>query len=208
MIRIKALLFDFDGVLADTEPFHWKAWLEVLAPYSPDLDWPTYERVCIGICDAEMRNIFSKLCRKHITPDDIRDLYAKKRQIFQDLTKDSGLVDSELVGMLAGLKGLDLAVVTSSNQAEVEPILQKSGLHSVLTTTVYGNDVQRYKPFPDPYLLAMHRLQVEPSESVVYEDSATGIRSGKDAGCRVVEVKNPLELRRLVRSTLEGSCDF
>lgn len=208
MISIKALLFDFDGVLADTEPFHWKAWLEVLEPYSPELDWATYERICIGISDVEMRSTFSQLCGKRITMDEIRDLYPQKRKIFQELTLSSALIDGALVAMLGKLRGVDMAVVTSSNQAEVEPILWQAGLLGILKATVYGNDVQRYKPFPDPYLLAMQRLQVEPSESVVFEDSATGIRSGKEAGCRVVEVKNPQELPMLVRATMDGRFDF
>ncbi len=202
MIPVKALLFDFDGVLADTESYHLRAWLEALGPHSPDLDWETYQRVCIGVSDIEMCHIFSKLCREPITPDEIKDLYPLKRNLFQALTASTDMIDARLVAKLAGLKGVLLAVVTSSNQAEVEPILRQAKLLATLNTVVYGNDVKRHKPHPEPYLLALERLGVGASEAVVFEDSASGIHSGRDAGCRVVKVREPRELPGLIQATL------
>ena len=208
MNDIKALLFDFDGVLADTERFHWRAWLEVLTPYSPELDWATYERLCIGISDVEMRFTFSQLCGKSVTPDEIRDLYPQKRKVFQALTDHETLVDEQVVRLLASLPDVDLAVVTSSNQAEVEPILRHAMLLGSLNTVVYGNQVTHYKPNPEPYLLALERLGVEAHQAVVFEDSAAGIRSGKDAGCRVVEVKAPKDLPGLIEDVLFDGFNF
>lgn len=208
MISIKALLFDFDGVLANTEPLHWKAWLETLAPYSPVLDWNTYERVCIGVSEMEMQKLFCTFCEKPIAPGEVKALYPKKRKIFQALTATADLVDDRVVAMLARLANLQLAVVTSSNRLEVEPLLRQANLLSVLNTVVYGNDVKRYKPCPDPYLLAVERLHVAPSESVVFEDSAAGIQSGKAAGCRVVEVKECSQLPELIEAVLSDGSDF
>jgi HAD superfamily hydrolase (TIGR01509 family) len=202
VILLKALLFDFDGVLADTEPLHWRAWHEVLAPYSPDLDWATYERRCVGTSDIQMLKFFSEITRKPVTVDEVRALYPQKRKIFQALATARPIVDEGLVQLLAGLKGLSLAVVTSSNQIEVEPILSRAGLLDVLSTVVYGNDVTHYKPDPEPYQLALARLGVRPSEAIVFEDSASGIRSGLDAGCRVVTVPAPADLPGLVETAL------
>lgn len=208
MIPIKSLLFDFDGVLADTESFHWRAWRETLAPHSPELDWQTYQRLCIGVSDVEMRNIFCQLCRTPISSDEVLALYPLKRQVFQFLTSGANMIDGSLVAMLRGLDGLRLGVVTSSNIAEVEPILRQARLLDALGTVVYGNDVGRYKPDPEPYLLALERLDVEPTEAVVFEDSASGIRSAQDAGCRVVKVGEPSQLPGLIRTALSGGCDF
>ena len=150
MAHFKAFLFDFDGVIADTEPIHWRAWQEVLAPYAPDLDWGTYQRRCIGISDIEMLHVFSDITRKAITTDEVRALYPQKRKIFQALATAHPIVDERVVELLSGLNGTRLAVVTSSNQAEVEPILTQAGLLSVLSAVVYGNDVTHYKPHPEP----------------------------------------------------------
>jgi HAD superfamily hydrolase (TIGR01509 family) len=200
--HFKAFLFDFDGVIADTEPFHWRAWQQVLAPYSPDLDWETYQRHCIGISDVKMLSVFSEITKKSITMDEVRSLYPQKRKIFQLLATAQPIVDERLVELLSGLNDRQLAVVTSSNQAEVEPILMQAGLLNVLGTVVYGNDVTHYKPHPEPYQLALARLGVAPPEAVVFEDSAAGVRSGLDAGCHVVTVKAPEDLVELVEATL------
>lgn len=202
MIQYKAFLFDFDGVLADTEPLHWRAWHEVLEPYSPELDWETYQRRCVGTSDVEMLQFFSEIARKPTTVDEVRALYPQKRNLFQAFARARPIVDEALVQMLAGLKGLSLAVVTSSNQVEVEPILRRAGLLDVLDTVVYGNDVTHYKPHPEPYQIALARLGVEPSEAVVFEDSASGIRSASEAGCRVVTVSAPSDLLGLVETEL------
>lgn len=97
---------------------------------------------------------------------------------------------------------MSLGVVTSSNQLEVEPILRQAGLLDVLGTVVYGNDVTHYKPHPEPYQIALERLGVAPSEATVFEDSASGIRSASDAGCRVVTVNAPVDLLGLVETAL------
>ena len=136
------------------------------------------------------------------------DLYPLKRKLFQSMTTTADMINDGLVAQLAGLKGVGLAVVTSSNQAEVEPILRQAKLLGVLRTVVYGNDVKRYKPHPEPYLLALERLAVSAAEAVVFEDSASGMRSGRDAGCRVVEVKDPKALPGLIEATLSDGSDF
>jgi HAD superfamily hydrolase (TIGR01509 family) len=202
VVSTKAFLFDFDGVLADTEPLHWKAWREVLAPYSPDLDWETYLRLCVGTSDVQMLQFFSEITRKPVTVDELRALYPKKRKIFEALAEAQPIVDADLVRLLAGLKGLLLGVVTSSNQVEVEPILRRAGLLDLLGTVIYGNDVAHHKPHPEPYQTALGRLGVGPSEATVFEDSASGIRSATEAGCHVVTVDAPADLPSLVTTEL------
>jgi HAD superfamily hydrolase (TIGR01509 family) len=202
VIPVKAFLFDFDGVLADTEPLHWTAWLEVLGPYSPDLDWETYQRRCVGTSDIEMLQFFSEITAIPVTTDELKALYPQKRNIFQALATVRPIIDEDLVRMLASVNGLSLGVVTSSNQAEVEPILKQAGLLEVLDTVVYGNDVTHYKPHPEPYQIALARLGVEPSEAIVFEDSASGIRSASEAGCHVVTVHAPADLPGLVEAVL------
>jgi HAD superfamily hydrolase (TIGR01509 family) len=149
-----------------------------------------------------MLQFFSQISRKSVTTDEVRALYPQKRQVFQALAIAQPIVDECLVRFLAGLKGPQLGVVTSSNQVEVEPILRRAGLLNILNTVVYGNHVTHYKPHPEPYQMALARLGVEPAEAIVFEDSASGIRSGLDAGCRVVTVNAPTDLIGLVAAAL------
>jgi len=200
----KALLFDFDGVIADTEPFHWQAWCEALASFSPELDWDTYRHRCVGTSDVQMLRFFTEITAIPTTVDEIRSLYPLKRKLFHSLTSSQSIIDDRLVTFLAGLRNLQLAVVTSSNQVEVEPILEQAGLLSVLNTVVYGNNVTRYKPHPEPYEIALARVGVQASEAVVFEDSPAGIRSGLEANCRVVTVRAPAELLGLVQNVVSG----
>lgn len=176
----------------------------MLEPFAPDLDWETYQRYCVGISDLRMLQFFCQIAKKPVTTDEVLALYPQKRKIFQELAMTRSIVDERLVHLLRGLRGLQLAVVTSSSQVEVEPILKIAGLLDVLSTVVYGNNVTNYKPHPEPYQLALARLQIQPSEAIVFEDSASGIRSGLDAGCRVVTVNSPVDLLALVEDTLAG----
>lgn len=204
---IRALLFDFDGVLADTEPFHWRAWREIVSPFGIDLDWETFQGTCIGVTDSAMLIKLCALGSKHVTPDELRAHYPQKRKVFHDLVDGRPLIPPDLVALLRSLPQYRLGVVTSSTQAEIESILKREQLLQVLGTVVYGNDVSRHKPDPEPYLVAMQRLGVAACNTIVFEDSAAGIQSAREAGCRVVQVCEVAQVAALVRAELGENFD-
>jgi len=197
-----AVLFDFDGVLADTEPYHWRAWREVLRPFGIELDWETFERTCIGVSDLAMLSGLCALSSRIVTPDQLRAQYPLKRKIFHGLVEGRSIIGEDIIDTVNSLHDKLLAVVTSSNRAEIEPILNNSGILRSLNTVVYGNDVRHYKPHPEPYLLAVERLGVKADRAVVFEDSAAGIQSARAAGCQVVKIESVSQLPRLVRAFL------
>src|SRR5271157_279878 len=133
---VRALIFDFDGVLADTEPLHWRAWREVLKPFGIELDWATFQGMCIGISDSAMLNELCALATKPVTPDELRAHYPQKRKLFLALIDGRPLIDPSLIAVLKSLTWLCLGVVTSSNQIEVEPILLQHKLLEHLSTVV------------------------------------------------------------------------
>src|ERR1035438_9131611 len=204
MTDLQALLFDFDGVLADTEPLHWRSWASVLAPLGIDLTWQTYQERCIGVSDSNMAASFEAVSGVHLSMDQLRALYPLKRKAFADEAQSVDLVSDELLELIKSLDYLQLGVVTSSNRAEIEPILQREKILAFLDVVVYGNDVKRYKPDPEPYLLALERLGVAGGRAVVFEDSVAGLESARSAGCRVVPVRHPGEVVDLVRGVLAG----
>ena len=196
-----AVLFDFDGVLVDSEPVHHAAWQTVLAPYAIALSWEDYERRCIGVSDRAM---IQELCDIAGRPDAFDALwsdYPRKRAMVRErmVTAPPSFADSiALVHELAA--HVPLAVVTSSARVEVEPVLERMGIHHRFTTCVFGDEVKRLKPDPEPYATAAARLNVK--RPLVIEDSGAGCASAKAAGFDFVRVTAAGAVAREVQAYL------
>jgi beta-phosphoglucomutase len=204
MKQYEAVLFDFDGVLVDSEPIHHQCWQEILQPFGIELDWDTYRDNCIGITD---RTMLEFLCSRISPPLDIDLLwpeYPRKKLMFRERMLALDPIKPEVVELIHSLRSdFKVAVVTSSGQTEVEPLLAKAHLLGVLSTVVYGNDVTRHKPFPDPYLLAMERLGVATAFAI--EDSQAGLASAAAAGLDLIAVKDQAEMVGQVREFLAAA---
>jgi beta-phosphoglucomutase len=201
MPEFQAILFDFDGVLLDSEPVHCACWAEELAALGVTLTWDFYSRYCIGIDDRDMLKMMATQAEP---PRDWRDLWAcypAKKERFRARMITSPAFDPALSGLLAGLREhYRLAVVSSSSCSEIEPLLVAGGLRAHFDTVVGGEQVERHKPAPDPYLLAAERLGV--TRALVLEDSAAGIASGRAAGFEVLAVERPADVPGILRRRL------
>jgi beta-phosphoglucomutase len=201
MPEFQAILFDFDGVLLDSEPVHWACWAEELATLGLTLTWDFYRERCIGIDDREMLRMMASQADP---PRDWRDLWAlypAKKECFQARMIAHPAFDPALDCLLAHLhERYRLAVVSSSSCSEIEPLLIAGGLRAHFDTVVGGEQVSRHKPAPDPYLLAAQRLGV--TRALVLEDSPAGIASGQAAGFEVLAVARPPEVPELLREPL------
>jgi beta-phosphoglucomutase len=197
-----SVLFDFDGVLADTEPIHWSCWVETLTPLEIELPWDTYCANCIGVADRDMLVFLASLSTRPVEVDILRPLYATKKDLFRRRISETNPCCSETVELIRSLEGYRLAVVTSSGRLEVEPVLDRAGIRPYLGAMVFGDDVKRHKPAADPYLLAASRLGV--SRPLVVEDSPAGVASARAAGFDVVQVSSAAEVARVVKSALKA----
>jgi HAD superfamily hydrolase (TIGR01509 family) len=199
--KYDAVLFDFDGVLVDSEPVHFECWREILDGYGITLDWPTYCEQGIGISDRLMLQF---LCNQVDPPLAVERLiaeYPRKKQMFLDRMLGDPRITQEVRDLLEELSsGYKLAVVTSSGRTEVEPLLNAAGLLDFFHTGVYSQDVKRKKPEPDPYLLAVERLNA--SNALVVEDSDAGEASGRAAGLDVLRIRAAEEMVPRVRELL------
>ena len=196
----EAILFDFDGVLADSEPVHFECWQEILGSYGLHLDWKTYCAEGIGVSD---RKLLSLLCGRADPPVDVELLFAefpRKRDLFRARMLERQPFPAEVFELLRELRDYQLAVVTSSGQTEVEPILEKAGLRIFFDAAVYHGDTRQHKPAPDPYLLAVEKLAVRTALAV--EDSNAGEESARAAGLDVLRVRTPEEMPALLRQRL------
>ena len=198
-----AILFDFDGVLADTEPIHWACWAGVLEPLGVILTWEYYRDNCIGIDDREM---LRRMAACSDPPADWTSMWAqypKKKELFRARMLTTPPFLPELDSLLARLhREYKLAVVSSSSRTEIDPLLTAGGVRAHFDALVCSEDVprERLKPAPDPYLLAAERTGAR--RPLVVEDSAAGLASGRAAGFEVLAVKHAADLPALLEKGL------
>lgn len=197
-----AILFDFDGVLADTEPLHYLCWKEIIAPYGIDLAWETYSSSFIGVPDDLMLAEFCKQISPPVELRTLKDHSPRKRARFRELVLRELPFFAGCREFLDSLHATKLAVVTSSGRSEIEPALDRAGLLDCFATCVYGGDVRDQKPAPEPYLLAASRLKAQ--RPLVIEDSEAGVQSARAAGFDVIQVKSPSEVPAAVQTRLSA----
>lgn len=201
-----AILFDFDGVLADSEPLHCAAWADVLKPLGMSLDWESYRRYCIGIPDRQAAAYFCNLRQPPAAFDDVWALYPAKSRRFVELISSQPAISPAIIDMLNRLNGYQLGVVTATERALVEPSLIASGVRDRFAVVIGAEDVPNTKPEPDPYRLALERLGV--SHALAVEDSDTGEQSARAAGLDVVRVESPEQTPQAVLGRLGDSGDI
>jgi beta-phosphoglucomutase len=196
-----AILFDFDGVLADTEPIHFRCWSEIVEPYGIQLDWDFYQKECVGISD---RTFVERIAEQRVPPvpfDDIFSKYPYKKELFRTrITENLPFSDATRALIRELSDQYRLAVVSSSGRTEIEPALEMAGLRPFFHALVCGKEVPNLKPAPDPYLRAAELLGA--SNPLVVEDSESGVRSGLAAGFEVLRVSSPGTMAEEVRAKL------
>ena len=187
------MIFDLDGVLADSEGIHILAWEQIAREYRlsedrlPLHDW-------IGYADTE---IVKDVVRDHglsVTPE---DLLEHKRRIFRRLIAEQLEPIPGAVEALSELEPLPLGLATSSSRTEAELMLRILGITDRFRTVVTADEVKHSKPEPDSYLLAAEGLGITPEHCVAIEDSSSGVQSARAAGMIVLAVTNSLPSERL-----------
>jgi HAD superfamily hydrolase (TIGR01509 family) len=202
-MEFDAILFDFDGVLADTEPIHFACWAEALVPLGVTFDWDYFRDHCVGMDDRAMMHL---LAGRSDPPRDWETLWARypeKNGAFRSRTLSAPPFAPGLAEFLARLNGeYKLAVVTASARAEIEPLLAAGGLDRYFDALVCGREAGLHKPAPDPYLRAASLLDAK--KPLVVEDSAAGIASGRAAGFEVLAVASAARMMDAVQGRLAG----
>lgn len=201
--RWDALLFDFDGVLADTEPVHYSCWREILQPFNIQLEWTFYEKQCIGVSD---RLMVARLAAERTPPIPFEEIWAeyeRKQEMFRKrLEQDPPFLEETLSLVKRICSDYKLAVVSSSGRLEVEPPIERAGIRACFQALVCGKEVLNLKPAPDPYLRAAALLRAR--NPLVIEDSDAGVESAHAAGCDVLRVSCAEAVAREVRAIIKS----
>ncbi len=196
-----SILFDFDGVLVDSEPLHFACWIEVLRPFGFELGWDMYARSCIGVADKIMIRQFA--ANLNLEFDELWAQYPKKKELFRSRMETALTFEPETIELLAELEPkYKMAVVSSSARVEVEPLLVRAGIRKHFEALVCGSElVPNLKPAPDPYMKAAELLDAR--TPLVVEDSEAGEQSGRAAGFEVLRLAEARQLATRLRSALE-----
>lgn len=187
---LKAIVFDMDGVIVDSEPLHKKVQEAILARYGIE---PTEEELqsYIGL---GIKPLLEKHIQKYRLPVSLEELHLLYLEtLFRIFTNGElkpipGAIELIQQGKNAGLK---LGIASSSPLKLIQLILNRLQMLTHFDTIVSGDQVQKGKPDPEIFLESAKRLQCEPSECVAIEDSTNGILSAKKAHMKCVAFKSP-----------------
>ena len=186
---IKALVFDFDGLIVDTEVPIFRAWQRIYREHGQELPlerWLTIIGTSTGDFDP-VRELGDRVGEKL----DEKELDALERLYYLEATALQQLLPG-VADYLAGARklGLKTAVASSSSRKWVMEHLERFGIARGFDAIICREDVKRTKPDPELYRTALQRLEVKPSEAIAFEDSSNGIHAAKAAGLFCVVVPN------------------
>jgi beta-phosphoglucomutase len=200
-VPIKAVIFDMDGVIVDTNPAHRVAWREYFERHGKPLSDADFVEYISGKHNSQIvAHLFSG---QDLTPDDIRRVGDEKEALFRELYKADITPVPGIPAFLAALRsaGIKTAVATSAPVENLDFVLDALDLRAYFDVLLHERSITHPKPDPEVYQKAMAELGVRPDDSVVFEDSMTGIQAARASGAYVVGVattQTPDELRPFV----------
>lgn len=189
-----AIVFDFDGVIADSERLHLRSYQEVLQPFGLTLPTEAYYQQYLGYDDLGLFRAYAR--NEGLTWDDeaIKRLIVDKTTRYEALAaRGEVLFPGAAAFIRTAAAAVPIAIASGALTHEIEEILDRAALRDQFSAIVGADQTARSKPSPDPYLEALHRLSavhgaLDPSRAVAIEDSQWGLVSARGAGLRCVAV--------------------
>jgi beta-phosphoglucomutase len=205
-MKLQAIVFDFDGIIVDTEKLHWRGFQQILEPLGLDIPWEHYLEVYVGFDDRDAYRCAFKEGGRSLSDEQLRELIDEKAEAFADLVRDTeieaypGVV--ELIREIDGV--LPLGLCTGALASDVAPILKRLGITDCFDVLVSADMVSHSKPDPECYQMTIQKLQaiypdagIQPGNGLAFEDTLTGIRSAMGAGITTWGVAHTLPLESL-----------
>jgi beta-phosphoglucomutase len=200
---MNAVIFDFDGIIVDSEPMHYKAFHRILHPLGIEFSWEEYCKTYIGFDDRDAFRAAFKEKGEKVSGRDVKQMIKAKAAVFQQLIHDGEA--TPLPGAVELIKSiprkLPVALCSGALREDILPILANLGLDNSFTVIVTAEDTKKSKPDPAPYQLALKKLDIDDSATVVaIEDTPVGIISAKGAGLKVLAVTNSYDREFLMEA--------
>ena len=187
---IRAVIFDMDGVMVDSEPIYFESNRSVFAELGFTVSHDDYAQF-VGLDAGRM---WAQLKALHNLPHRVPELVGLEADGMVAGLQAAGLEPMPgLLTLIDALRSRDrrLAVASSSTRRVIQTVLAKLRLEDAFDHVISGEDVELGKPAPDIFLLASNLLEIPPAECLVIEDSANGVRAAKAAGMRCIGFRNP-----------------
>ncbi len=184
---LQAVIFDMDGVICHTNPFHSVAFQQFFA--KRDLN-PSEEEYKLHMYGKNNSYILSHFLGRKIEGEELNELEFEKESLFREIYKDKVCPLPGYLDFFSQLKSdrIQVAVATSAPRANMDLILGTLKIQDQLRSLLAAEDVSKHKPHPEVYLKSAANLNVDPERCVVFEDSFSGASAGLNAGMKVVGV--------------------
>lgn len=200
-----AVIFDFDGVITDSEILHFRAFNEVLAQHGIEITTKQYYGTYLGLTDVDCFKLLVKQGRLNADDRGIAELIRQKNLIFEGLARSEGRIIEGVRDFLRTLEqnNVPMAICSGALLAEIELILEEARLREFFRVVVSAEHVKKGKPDPEGFLLTLKRLNADArspiaaEQCVVIEDSHWGLRAAIAAGMHTVAVTNTYDSDQL-----------
>jgi len=207
---LRAVIFDFDGVIADSEVLHFRAFNKVLAGHGFQITKEQYFSKYLGLTDLECFRSVAKERLVELDEGAIEKLLEEKRVVFEQMAKTEVKIIDGVPELLRVLRsnGIPAGICSGALLEEIEMILKGAGLREFFEVIVAAGDIEKCKPDPEGFLLALERLNssrgqsMTPGDCVVIEDSHWGIEAARAAGMHIVAVTNSYGREQLAGAEL------
>ncbi|WP_236912583.1 HAD family hydrolase [Clostridium sp. Cult1] len=185
---MKAVIFDMDGVIIDSEPLHFELEVELLEELGGKITKEEHKSF-VGTTDYHMWNTFKD--KFNLKPSVEEMVEMKKKRFLENIDKVQ-LIDNFKEFMLALYdEGYPMALASSNNKKAVDAIVKKFSLDKYLKFFISGEEVNKGKPNPEIFLTVAEKMKVEPSYCLVIEDAKNGVKAAKGAGMKCIGLQSP-----------------
>jgi beta-phosphoglucomutase len=202
---LRAVIFDFDGVITDSEILHLRAFNQSLAQYGIEITKNDYYTMYLGFNDTDCYKLLIEKGLLKMDEQQINTLMIQKKKIFEQLAKAEGKMIEGVRDFLKMLEqnNIPMAICSGSLLTEVEMVLEDARLRHLFEVIVSGEQVKKGKPDPEGFLLSLQRLNenrenpITANQCVAIEDSHWGLEAAKAAGMHTIAVTNSYDAEQL-----------
>jgi len=202
---LRAVIFDFDGVITDSEILHLRAFNRVLAQYGIEISTKDYYKEYLGLTDIDCFNLIVDRNKPRLESQKIENLVKQKNEIFDKLAQTEGKIIEGVYDFLQMLKEnkVPMAICSGALRAEIELILEQAHLRRFFEVIVSAEEVKKGKPHPEGFLLTLQKLNegrqspIRANQCIAIEDSHWGLKAAKKAGMHTIAVTNSYSAQQL-----------